>query len=333
MKSLRVAVIGATGLVGRTILQILEERNFPVAELLAVASEKSVGSFVEFDGASVELMSLENAIAAKPDLVFLSAGGHISSEWAPKFVEQGVTVIDNSSAFRMQAKHKLIVPEVNGGCLVLEDRIIANPNCSTIQLVMALKPLHDQFRIVRGIVNTYQSVTGTGTAAVNQLEAERTGEEAHMVYPYRIDKNCIPQCDEFQDNGYTREEMKVHFETKKILGGDSVELSCTAVRVPVEGGHSEAVYLEFANDFKLTEVVTLLDSFPGVIVQNDNANSLYPMPLTSEGKDDVFVGRIRRDLCNPKGLHMWVVSDNLRKGAATNSIQIAEYLNTQGRWV
>jgi aspartate-semialdehyde dehydrogenase len=332
MKSLRVAVIGATGLVGRTILQILEERNFPVAELLAVASEKSVGSFVEFDGASVELMSLENSLAAKPDLVLLSAGGHISSEWAPKFAAQGVTVIDNSSAFRMQDNHKLIVPEVNRGCLVLEDRIIANPNCSTIQLVMALKPLHDKFRIVRGVVNTYQSVTGTGTAAVNQLEAERTGEEAHMVYPYRIDKNCIPQCDEFQDNGYTREEMKVHFETKKILGDDSVELSCTAVRVPIEGGHSEAVYLEFANDFKLSEVVALLDSFPGVIVQNDNANSLYPMPLTSEGKDDVFVGRIRKDLCNPKGLHMWVVSDNLRKGAATNSIQIAEYLNTQGRW-
>ena len=332
MKSLRVAVIGATGLVGRTILQILEERNFPVAELLAVASEKSVGSFVEFDGASVELMSLENSLAAKPDLVLLSAGGQISSEWAPKFAAQGVTVIDNSSAFRMQDNHKLIVPEVNRGCLVLEDRIIANPNCSTIQLVMALKPLHDKFRIVRGVVNTYQSVTGTGTAAVNQLEAERTGEEAHMVYPYRIDKNCIPQCDEFQDNGYTREEMKVHFETKKILGDDSVELSCTAVRVPIEGGHSEAVYLEFANDFKLSEVVALLDSFPGVIVQNDNANSLYPMPLTSEGKDDVFVGRIRKDLCNPKGLHMWVVSDNLRKGAATNSIQIAEYLNTQGRW-
>tara|TARA_B110000444_G_C18839550_1_gene598007 strand:- start:1232 stop:2233 length:1002 start_codon:yes stop_codon:yes gene_type:complete len=333
MKSLRVAVIGATGLVGRTILQILEERNFPVAELLAVASEKSVGSFLEFDGASVELMSLENALAAKPDLVLLSSGGHISSEWAPKFAAQGVTVIDNSSAFRMQDNHKLIVPEVNGGCLVLEDRIIANPNCSTIQLVMALKPLHDQFRVVRGVVNTYQSVTGTGTAAVNQLEAERTGEEAHMVYPYRIDKNCIPQCDEFQDNGYTREEMKVHFETKKILGDDSVELSCTAVRVPIEGGHSEAVYLEFANDFKLSEVVSLLDSFPGVIVQNDNTNSLYPMPLTSEGKDDVFVGRIRRDLCNPKGLHMWIVSDNLRKGAATNSIQIAEYLNTQGRWL
>ena len=332
MKSLRVVVVGATGLVGRTILQILEERNFPVAELLPVASEKSVGSFVKFHGADIEVMSLDAAVAAKPDVVMLSAGGNISLEWAPKFAAHGSTVIDNSSAFRMHENHKLIVPEVNGDSLVSEDLIIANPNCSTIQLVMALKPLHDKFRIIRGVVSTYQSVTGTGKAAVNQLESERAGEEADMIYPYRIDKNCIPQCDDFMDNGYTREEMKVHFETKKILGDDNVELSCTAVRVPVEGGHSEAVYVEFEEDFKLSEVISLLEAFPGVVVENDDANSLYPMPLTSEGKDDVFVGRIRRDLCNPKGLHIWVVSDNLRKGAATNTIQIAEYLNTIGRW-
>jgi aspartate-semialdehyde dehydrogenase len=332
MRSLRIAVVGATGLVGRTILQILEERNFPVAELFPVASEKSVGSFVKFNGVDVEVMSLNTALAVKPDVVLLSAGGGISLEWAPKFASQGATVIDNSSAFRMNENHKLIVPEVNGDSLVSEDLIIANPNCSTIQLVMALKPLHDKFRIIRGVVSTYQSVTGTGKAAVDQLDSERAGEAAEMIYPYRIDKNCIPQCDDFLDNGYTREEMKVHFETKKILGDDSVELSCTAVRVPVKGGHSEAVYIEFQEDFKLSEVISLLESFQGIIVENDNANSLYPMPLNSEGKDDVFVGRIRRDLTNPKGLHIWVVSDNLRKGAATNTIQIAEYLNIMGRW-
>jgi aspartate-semialdehyde dehydrogenase len=332
MRSLRIAVVGATGLVGRTILQILEERNFPVAELFPVASEKSVGSFVKFNGVDVEVMSLNTALAVKPDVVLLSAGGGISLEWAPKFAAQGATVIDNSSAFRMNENHKLIVPEVNGDSLVSEDLIIANPNCSTIQLVMALKPLHDKFRIIRGVVSTYQSVTGTGKAAVDQLDSERAGEAAEMIYPYRIDKNCIPQCDDFLDNGYTREEMKVHFETKKILGDDSVELSCTAVRVPVKGGHSEAVYIEFQEDFKLSEVISLLESFQGIIVENDNANSLYPMPLNSEGKDDVFVGRIRRDLTNPKGLHIWVVSDNLRKGAATNTIQIAEYLNIMGRW-
>ena len=329
---MKIAVVGATGLVGRTILQILEERNFPVAELFPVASEKSVGSFVKFNGVDVEVMSLNTALAVKPDVVLLSAGGGISLEWAPKFAAQGATVIDNSSAFRMNENHKLIVPEVNGDSLVSEDLIIANPNCSTIQLVMALKPLHDKFRIIRGVVSTYQSVTGTGKAAVDQLDSERAGEAAEMIYPYRIDKNCIPQCDDFLDNGYTREEMKVHFETKKILGDDSVELSCTAVRVPVKGGHSEAVYIEFQEDFKLSEVISLLESFQGIIVENDNANSLYPMPLNSEGKDDVFVGRIRRDLTNPKGLHIWVVSDNLRKGAATNTIQIAEYLNIMGRW-
>jgi aspartate-semialdehyde dehydrogenase len=296
MRSLRIAVVGATGLVGRTILQILEERNFPVAELFPVASEKSVGSFVKFNGVDVEVMSLNTALAVKPDVVLLSAGGGISLEWAPKFASQGATVIDNSSAFRMNENHKLIVPEVNGDSLVSEDLIIANPNCSTIQLVMALKPLHDKFRIIRGVVSTYQSVTGTGKAAVDQLDSERAGEAAEMIYPYRIDKNCIPQCDDFLDNGYTREEMKVHFETKKILGDDSVELSCTAVRVPVKGGHSEAVYIEFQEDFKLSEVISLLESFQGIIVENDNANSLYPMPLNSEGKDDVFVGRIRRDL-------------------------------------
>jgi aspartate-semialdehyde dehydrogenase len=332
MKSLRVAVVGATGLVGRTILSTLEVRGFPVAELIAVASEQSVGKKVNFKEEFVKVVSIETALEMNADVALFSAGSEMSSKWAQKFADKGTTVIDNSSVFRMQEGYKLVVPEVNGECLAPEDLIIANPNCTTMQLVMALKPLHDKFTILRGVVSTYQSVTGTGQAAVAQLEAERRGEEAQMVYPYRIDMNCLPHCDDFLDNGYTKEEMKVHFETKKIMGDSSIELSCTAVRVPVAGGHSESVMLEFTKDFEMDEVRECLMNFPGVVVQDDTANNEYPMPINSEGKDEVFVGRLRRDLGNARGLHLWVVSDNLRKGAATNSIQIAEFLNSKGRW-
>jgi aspartate-semialdehyde dehydrogenase len=332
MKSLRVAAIGATGLVGRTMLNALQERSFPVSLLIPVASESSVGKKIEFQGSEVEVVSIETALEMDVDVALFSAGGNISTEWAQKFADNGTTVIDNSSAFRMAEGHKLVVPEVNGDCLAPEDLIISNPNCTTMQLVMALKPLHDRFKILRGVVSTYQSVTGTGQAAVAQLEAERRGEKADMVYPHRIDMNCLPHCDDFLDNGYTKEEMKVHFETKKIMGDESIELSCTAVRVPVAGGHSESVFLEFSEEYEMDEVRKCLNEFPGVVVQDNTANNEYPMPLNSEGKDEVFVGRLRRDLSNSRGLHLWVVSDNLRKGAATNTVQIAEYLNKQGRW-
>ncbi|MAO46226.1 MAG: aspartate-semialdehyde dehydrogenase [Crocinitomicaceae bacterium] len=332
MRSLRVAVVGATGLVGRTMLKVLEERGFPVSELILVASEKSLGSKIVFSGSEVEVVSIENALEMGADVALFSAGGAISLKWAHKFAEKGVTVIDNSSAFRMSPNHKLIIPEINGSDLVEGDLIIANPNCTTMQLVMALKPLHDRFRVKRGVVNTYQSVTGTGQAAIAQLEAERRGDEVEKVYPHNIDMNCLPHCDVFQENGYTKEEMKVHFETKKILGDEEIHLSCTAVRVPVAGGHSEAVYVEFEKDFELEEVRKLLEEFDGLILEDDPQNNVYPMPLNARGNDDVFVGRLRRDLAYEKGLHMWVVSDNLRKGAATNTIQIAEYLNSKGRW-
>lgn len=332
MKSLTVAVIGATGMVGRTMLDVLEYRQFPVARLIPVASEKSVGSTVEFNGQKVEIVGLQDALNMEMDVALFSAGGSVSIEWAPRFAQKGVVVIDNSSAFRMSDGHKLVIPEINGGVLSNDDMIIANPNCTTMQLLMALKPLHDKYSVIRGVVNTYQSVTGTGAAAVNQLESERAGDNSNKVYPHKIDMNCLPHCDDFEDNGYTREEMKVHFETKKIMDDDSIDLSCTAVRVPVAGGHSEAVYLELESDFELDEVRKILSDFPGVVVQDNPANNLYPMPINSEGNDDVFVGRIRRDLSNTRGLHLWVVSDNLRKGAATNTIQIAEYLNSKGRW-
>tara|TARA_B000000532_G_scaffold191406_1_gene157405 strand:+ start:3998 stop:5140 length:1143 start_codon:yes stop_codon:yes gene_type:complete len=332
MRSLRVAVVGATGLVGRTMLKVLEERGFPVSELILVASEKSLGSKIVFSGSEVEVVSIENALEMGADVALFSAGGATSLKWAHKFAEKGVTVIDNSSAFRMSPNHKLIIPEINGSDLVEGDLIIANPNCTTMQLVMALKPLHDRFRVKRGVVNTYQSVTGTGQAAIAQLEAERRGDEVEKVYPHNIDMNCLPHCDVFQENGYTKEEMKVHFETKKILGDEEIHLSCTAVRVPVAGGHSEAVYVEFEKDFELEEVRKLLEEFDGLILEDDPQNNVYPMPLNARGNDDVFVGRLRRDLAYEKGLHMWVVSDNLRKGAATNTIQIAEYLNSKGRW-
>ena len=333
MKSLRVAIIGATGLVGRTMLRTLEERGFPIEELIAVASERSVGKKISFASGEVEVIGLEAAVASKPDIALFSAGGETSLEWAPKFASAGITVVDNSSAWRMHKDYKLVVPEVNGDTLSTDDLIIANPNCTTMQLVMVLKPLHDNFQIVRGVVSTYQSVTGTGQAAVAQMEDERAGRTpSEQVYPHPIDKNCLPHCDTFQENGYTREEMKVHHETKKIMGDDSISLSCTAVRVPVVGGHGESIFLEFERDFDIDDVRSILSSFPGVILQDDPDTFNYPMPITAHGKDDVFVGRLRRDLCNPRGLHLWIVSDNLRKGAATNTIQIAEYLNSQGRW-
>lgn len=332
MKSLNVAVVGATGMVGRTMLKALEQREFPVEQLIPVASEKSVGSTVSFNGNQVEVVSMETALDMNAHVALFSAGGSTSLKWAPEFAKRGTTVIDNSSAFRMNPDHKLIIPEVNGNIVSSDDMIIANPNCTTMQLLMALKPLHDNFTVIRGVVNTYQSVTGTGAAAVAQLESERAGEDAEMVYPHKIDMNCLPHCDEFLDNGYTREEMKVHFETKKIMGDDSIDLSCTAVRVPVAGGHSEAVFVELEKEFTLGEVRDALSAFPGVVVEDDPQKNVYPMPLNSEGRDEVFVGRIRRDLSNPMGLHLWVVSDNLRKGAATNTIQIAEHLNSTGRW-
>ena len=332
MKSLKVAVVGATGMVGRTILKALEQREFPVELLIPVASEKSVGSTVSFNGNQVEVVSMETALDMNAHVALFSAGGSTSLKWAPEFAKRGTTVIDNSSAFRMNPDHKLIIPEVNGNIVSSDDMIIANPNCSTMQLLMALKPLHDNFTVKRGVVNTYQSVTGTGAAAVAQLKSERAGKDAEMVYPHKIDMNCLPHCDEFLDNGYTREEMKVHFETKKIMGDESIDLSCTAVRVPVSIGHSEAVFVELEKEFKLEEVRDVLSAFPGVVVEDDPQKNVYPMPLNSEGRDEVFVGRIRRDLSNPMGLHLWVVSDNLRKGAATNTIQIAEHLNSSGRW-
>jgi len=333
MKALRVAIIGATGLVGRTILRSMEERGFPIDELIAVASERSIGKKIPFQSGTVQIVGLEDALASKPDIALFSAGGETSLAWAPKFAAVGTTVVDNSSAWRMHKDFKLIVPEVNGDAISTNDLIIANPNCSTMQLVMVLKPLHDQYQILRGVVSTYQSVTGTGQAAVAQMEDERAGRTpSQPVYPHQIDKNCLPHCDIFQENGYTREEMKVHHETKKIMRDDSISLSCTAVRVPVVGGHGESVFLEFDRDFEMTDVRSMLSDFPGVILQDDPESFYYPMPISAHGKDDVFVGRLRRDLSNPRGLHLWIVSDNLRKGAATNTIQIAEYLNTQGRW-
>ena len=319
-------------MVGRTMLKVMEERDFPVSRLLPVASARSVGSKVTFNGKEVTVVSIEDALAARPQVALFSAGGGLSLEWAPRFAKAGITVVDNSSAWRMSDEHKLVVPEVNGDVLGPDDLVIANPNCTTMQLVMCLKPLHDRWRIRRGVVNTYQSVTGTGQAAVAQLEAERRGDMRTGVYPHPIDQNCLPHCDNFQENGYTREEMKVHHETKKIMGESAIELSCTAVRVPVVGGHSEAVYVEFERDFDLQEVRDALSAFPGVVLQDDPERLLYPMPRNAAGRDDVFVGRLRRDLGNPKGLHMWIVADNLRKGAATNTVQIAEHLHEKGRW-
>ncbi len=323
---MKVAVVGATGLVGQKMLEILAERQFHVDQLLPVASERSIGKTIEFNGASYPILSMEDAIAAKPDIALFSAGGSVSLEHAPKFAEAGAVVIDNSSAWRMDTSKKLIVPEVNGNVLRIDDRIIANPNCSTIQMVVALKPLHDAFTMKRIVVSTYQSVTGSGKGAVDQLHGEREGKDIQKVYPHPIDLNAIPHIDVFQENDYTKEEMKMVNETKKIFGDDSIELTATCVRIPTVGGHSEAVNVEFEKEFDVEEVKSLLADAPGVrVIDNVNQNE-YPMPMNAEGKDEVFVGRIRRDETQPKTLNLWIVSDNLRKGAATNAIQIAEYM-------
>jgi len=323
---MKVAVVGATGLVGSKMLQVLAERNFPVDELIPVASEKSIGKEVSFKNKQYKIVSADDAIKAKPDVAIFSAGGSTSLELAPKFAAAGITVIDNSSAWRMDPTKKLVVPEVNAVVLTKEDKIIANPNCSTIQMVVVLKPLHEKYKIKRVVVSTYQSVTGTGVKAVTQLMNERKGIEGEMAYKYPIDLNAIPHIDVFLDNGYTKEEMKMVNETKKIIGDDSINVTATCVRIPTMGGHSESVNIEFENDFDLNEVRDILSKAPGVVVKDDVANFIYPMPLTAFDKDETFVGRIRRDETQPKTLNCWIVSDNLRKGAATNAVQIAEYL-------
>ena len=327
---MKVAVVGATGLVGSKMLQVLAERNFPVDELIPVASERSVGKEVEFKGRMYKIVNADDAIAAKPALAIFSAGGATSLELAPKFADAGIVVIDNSSAWRMDPSKKLVVPEVNGNVLTKDDTIIANPNCSTIQMVVVLKPLHEKYTIKRVVVSTYQSVTGSGVKAVTQLMNERKGIEGEMAYKYPIDLNAIPHIDVFLENGYTKEEMKMVYETKKIMGDDSIKVTATCVRIPTIGGHSESVNIEFENDFDLVEVRELLSKSPGVVVKDDLANFIYPMPLTAYDKDDTFVGRIRRDETQPKTLNCWIVSDNLRKGAATNTIQIAEYMLREG---
>jgi len=329
-KTMKVAVVGATGLVGTKMLEVLAERNFPVTELVPVASERSVGKEVSFKGKQYKIVSMTDGIAAKPAVAIFSAGGSTSLEWAPKFAEAGIRVIDNSSAWRMDPTKKLVVPEVNADVLTKDDFIIANPNCSTIQMVVALQPLHKKYGIKRVVVSTYQSVTGTGKKAVDQLFNERKGVEGEMAYKYQIDLNVIPQIDVFLDNGYTKEEMKMVNETKKIMQDDSIRVTATTVRIPVVGGHSESVNIEFAHDFDLAEVRNILAAAPGVIVQDDIANQQYPMPLWAHEKDEVFVGRLRRDETQPNTLNMWIVSDNLRKGAATNAVQIAEYLSGKG---
>ncbi|MCS4237211.1 aspartate-semialdehyde dehydrogenase [Myroides odoratus] len=327
---MKVAVVGATGMVGEIMLKVLAERNFPVTELIPVASEKSVGNEIEFKGKKYTIQSMAEAVKMKPEIALFSAGGSISLEWAPQFAAVGTTVIDNSSAWRMDPTKKLVVPEINASSLTKEDKIIANPNCSTIQLVMALAPLNKKYNVKRVVVSTYQSITGTGVKAVRQLENEYTGEAGEMAYPYPIHRNALPHCDVFEDNGYTKEEMKLVNETKKILEDDTVLVTATAVRIPVVGGHSEAVNVAFEQDFAIDEVRRILHGTPGIVVQDNTDTNTYPMPLYAQGKDDVFVGRIRRDETQPNTLNMWIVSDNLRKGAATNTIQIAEYLVANG---
>ena len=326
---MKVAVVGATGMVGNVMLQVLREQNFPITELIPVASEKSIGTEIDFGGLKFKVVGMETAIAMRPDIALFSAGGDTSLEWAPKFAAVGCTVIDNSSAWRMDATKKLIVPEINGEILTSEDKIIANPNCSTIQLVLALYPLHKAYKVKRVVVSTYQSITGTGVKAMQQMENERNGISGEMAYKYPIDKNCIPQCDSFEENGYTKEEMKLTNETKKILD-ETIKVTATAVRVPVVGGHSEAVNIAFEKDFDLSEVRRMLHEQPGIVVKDDNTTYSYPMPKYAQGKDAVFVGRIRRDETQPNTLNMWIVADNLRKGAATNAVQIAKLLVEKG---
>jgi len=323
---MKIAVVGATGLVGTVMLKVLEERNFPLTELIPVASEKSVGKLIKFKGKEYPIVSIDTAIALAPEIAIFSAGGTTSLEVAPRFAEVGTTVIDNSSAWRMDPTKKLVVPEVNAHVLTKEDKIIANPNCSTIQMVVALQPLHEKYKIKRVIVSTYQSVTGTGVKAVDQLMNERKGIDGPKAYPYEIDLNVLPHIDVFTDNGYTKEEMKMVKETNKIMGDDSIKVTATTVRIPVMGGHSESVNVEFENDFDLADVRRILEEAPGIIVVDDVANLKYPMPKDAHEKDEVFVGRLRRDESHDKALNMWIVADNLRKGAATNTVQIAEYL-------
>ncbi len=323
---MKVAVVGATGLVGTMMLKVLEERNFPVSELIPVASEKSVGKEIDFKGKKYKVHSMDQAIALRPDIALFSAGGSTSLQEAPRFAAVGTVVIDNSSAWRMDPAIPLVVPEVNASVLSSTHKIIANPNCSTIQMVAVLKPLHDKYTIKRVVVSTYQSVTGTGVKAVNQLMDERKGVDGEKAYPYTIDLNVIPQIDVFTENGYTKEEMKMIKETNKIMGDDSIKVTATTVRIPVMGGHSESVNIEFSKDFNIDEIKNILSNSPGIVVQDDPSKLLYPMPLTAHNRDEVFVGRIRRDESQNNTLNLWIVSDNLRKGAATNAVQIAEYL-------
>ncbi|MBQ0733856.1 aspartate-semialdehyde dehydrogenase [Aquimarina celericrescens] len=323
---MKVAVVGATGLVGTVMLKVLEERNFPVTELIPVASERSVGKKISYKGNEYTIVGLATAVEMKPDVALFSAGGSTSQEWAPKFAEADITVIDNSSAWRMDPTKKLVVPEINAKALTKEDKIIANPNCSTIQMVLALSPLHDKYKIKRVVVSTYQSITGTGIKAVQQLENEYAGEKGEMAYPYPIHRNAIPHCDVFQENGYTKEEMKLVNETQKILDDRTIAVTATAIRIPVVGGHSESVNLEFENEFNEGDVRALLNETPGITIQDNPDTNTYPMPIYAEGKNDVFVGRIRRDYSRENALNMWIVADNLRKGAATNAVQIGEYL-------
>lgn len=323
---MKLALIGATGMVGEVMLKVLKERNFPIDELILVASERSVGKEISFKGKVNKVIGLKEAVAAKPDIAIFSAGGSTSLEWAPKFAEVGTTVIDNSSAWRMEPDKKLIVPEINAHLLTKDDKIIANPNCSTIQLVMALAPLHKKYKMKRVVVSTYQSVSGTGLKAVQQMENEMAGIKGEMAYPYPIHKNALPHCDVFEENGYTKEEMKLAREPQKILGDRTFSVTATAVRIPTAGGHSEAVNVEFENDFEVNDIRKILHDTPGITVQDNPDTNTYPMPIYAHDKDEVFVGRIRRDETQPNTLNMWIVSDNLRKGAATNAVQIAEYL-------
>lgn len=323
---MKIAVVGATGLVGKVMLNTLIERNFPFTKVYAVASEKSIGKIIDFNNSTLEVIGMKQAISLKPDIAIFSAGGSTSTKWAPEFAKVGTTVIDNSSAWRMHENIKLIVPEVNASVLNKEDKIIANPNCSTIQMVVALAPLHKKYKIKRVVVSTYQSITGSGVKAVEQLKNERNGITGEMAYPHEIDLNCIPHGGSFEENGYTTEETKLVNETRKILEDQSIKVSATVVRVPVLGGHSESINLEFENDFDLAELKNILSDSEGITIQDEPENNIYPMPKNAKDKDDVFVGRIRRDFSQPKSLNFWVVSDNLRKGAATNAIQIAEYL-------
>ena len=323
---MRVAVVGVTGMVGNVMLEVLAEHNFPVTELIPVASEKSVGKKIVFKGTEYTVIGLQQAVSLKPDVALFSAGASVSKEWAPKFAQVGTTVVDNSSAWRMDPTKKLVIPEINADVLTKDDKIIANPNCSTIQMLVALAPLQRKYGIKRVVVSTYQSITGTGVKAVRQLENEYKGEKGEMAYHYQIHRNAIPHCDVFEENGYTKEEMKLVRETKKILRDDSIAVTATAVRIPVVGGHSESVNVELKTDFDINEVRTLLAQSAGIKVQDNTETNTYPMPLYAHGKDDVFVGRIRLDESQPNTLNLWVVADNLRKGAATNTIQIAEYL-------